>query len=126
MASGNGDRRWTVLDSQVNGMILRSSSSWFRVGDGTGARGWSVFDDGEIRSWHEINPMRAFYSTQKHLRVFILGTPEGWRVSVYDLHTDEWVDKGGHVEATLKTAKVTGQQKVSSLLGISVPQMKWH
>ena len=29
--------------------------------------------------------MRAFYSTQKHFRVFILGTPEGWQVSVYDL-----------------------------------------
>jgi len=70
--------------------------------------------------------MRAFYSTLKHFRVFILGTPEGWRVSVYDLHKDEWVEKGGHTEETLKTAKVTGHQKVSLLLGKSVPQMKWH
>jgi hypothetical protein len=34
--------------------------------------------------------MRAFYSTQKHFGAFILGTPEGWQVSVYDLERHEW------------------------------------
>jgi hypothetical protein len=70
--------------------------------------------------------MRAFYSTQKHFRVFILGTPEGWQVSVYDLQKHEWIEKDGHIEETLKTAKARGHEKVSSLLGKSAPEMKWH
>ena len=48
--------------------------------------------------------MRAFYSTQKHLRAFILGTPEGWQVSIYDLQKHEWIEKSGNIEETLKTA----------------------
>ena len=70
--------------------------------------------------------MRAFYSTQKHLRAFILGTPEGWQVSIYDLQKQEWVDKGGRIEDTLKTAKATAQEKTSLLLGTNAAEMKWH
>ena len=70
--------------------------------------------------------MRAYYSTQKHFRVFILGTPEGWQISVYDLQKHEWVEKDGYIEETLKTAKARGQEKVSSLLGKSAPEMTWH
>ena len=70
--------------------------------------------------------MRAFYSTQKPFRVFILGTPEGWQVSVYDLQKHEWIEKDGHIEEMLKTAKARGHEKVSSLLGKSAPEMKWH
>ena len=70
--------------------------------------------------------MRAFYSTQKHLRVFILGTPEGWQVSVYDLPKHQWVEMDGHIEETLKTAKAAAHEKVSSLLGKTAPELKWH
>jgi hypothetical protein len=70
--------------------------------------------------------MRAYYSTQKHFRAFILGTPEGWQVSIYDLQRHEWVEKGGRIEDTLKTAKATAHEKVSLLLGKSGPEMKWH
>ena len=71
--------------------------------------------------------MRAFYSTQKHFRVFILGTPEGWQVSaIYDLQKQEWAEKGGRNEDTLKTAKATAQEKVSLLLRMDAPEMKWH
>lgn len=70
--------------------------------------------------------MRAFYSTQKHVRAFILGTPEGWQVALYDTQKREWVEKGGHVESGLKSAKASAHGKVSSLLGKSVPEMQWH
>ena len=70
--------------------------------------------------------MRAFYCTQKHLRAFILGTPEGWQVSVYDLQKHEWVEKDGRIEASLKTAKAAAHETVSSLLGKPAPEMKWH
>jgi hypothetical protein len=49
--------------------------------------------------------MRVFYSTQRHFRVFILGTPEGWQVSIYDLQKHEWAETG-RVEDMLRTAKV--------------------
>ena len=70
--------------------------------------------------------MRAFYSTQKHIRVFILGTPEGWQVSIYDLQKNEWAEKDGRIEAMLKTAKATAQEKTSMLLGKTAPELKWH
>jgi hypothetical protein len=70
--------------------------------------------------------MRAFYSTQKQFRVFILGTPEGWQVSAYDLQRREWVEKSGRTEATLKTAKAAAQEEVALLLGKSGPGLKWH
>jgi hypothetical protein len=34
---------------------------------------------------------------QPAFRIFILGTPEGWQVSVYDLQKREWVEKDGHI-----------------------------
>ena len=73
-----------------------------------------------------MNFMRAFYSPQKHFRAFILGTPEGWQVSIYDLQKHEWVEKGGRFEDNLKAAKATAQEKTSLLLGKTAPEMKWH
>jgi hypothetical protein len=70
--------------------------------------------------------MRAFYSTQKQFRVFILGTPEGWQVSIYDLHKGEWVERGGRIEDMLRTAKATAQERTSLLLGKKAPELKWH
>ena len=70
--------------------------------------------------------MRAFYCTQKHFRAFILGTPEGWQVSIYDLQKHEWTEKDGRIEASLKTAKAAAHEKISSLLGKSATEMKWH
>jgi hypothetical protein len=70
--------------------------------------------------------MRAFYSTQRHLRAFILGTPEGWQVSIYDLLKHEWVEKGGQMEGSIRTAKATAEGKTSFLLGEAAPELKWH
>jgi hypothetical protein len=70
--------------------------------------------------------MRAFYCTQHQFRVFVLGTPEGWQVSVYDLKKQEWVEKSGQTEETLKMAKMKAQEKASSLLGKQASDMKWH
>ena len=58
--------------------------------------------------------------------MFILGTPEGWQVFVYDLERHEWVEKSGKMEDTLKIAKATAQEKVSVLLGKTAPALKWH
>ena len=70
--------------------------------------------------------MRAFYSTQKHFLMFILGTPEGWQVSIYDLQKHEWVEKGGRIEDMLRTAKATAQEKTSLLLGKKAPELRWQ
>ena len=70
--------------------------------------------------------MRAFYSTQEHFRVFILGTPEGWQVSTFDLQNQEWVEKSNRIADTLKIAKATAQEQTSLLLGRKAPEMKWH
>ena len=70
--------------------------------------------------------MRAFYSTQKHLRTFILGTPEGWQITIYDLRKHEWLQRDGLKEDTLKQAKATAQQQTASLFGGQTLEMKWH
>jgi hypothetical protein len=72
------------------------------------------------------HPMRAFYSTQKHIRAFVLGTPEGWHVSIYDLRKQEWIAKKGWRADTLKQAKTAAQEKTTSLLGEKAFEMKWH
>jgi hypothetical protein len=66
--------------------------------------------------------MRAFYSTQKHFRIFILGTPEGWQVSIYDLQKHEWVDKDGRIEAMLKTAKAKLTRKCRHCSARTLPK----
>lgn len=70
--------------------------------------------------------MRAFYCTQKHLRTFILGTPEGWQIAVYDLQKQEWIQKTGWTEDTLQKAKFTAEEKVALMLGRKPVAMKWH
>jgi hypothetical protein len=70
--------------------------------------------------------MRAFYSTQKNSRVFILRTPERWQVSIFDLQKHEWAATNGRMADILKTAKLTAQEQTSLLLGKKVPEMKWH
>ena len=70
--------------------------------------------------------MRAFYATQKRFRAFILGTPEGWQVSMYDLQKHEWVEKAGQIEDSLKAAKATAQERPAILLGKVAPELKWH
>jgi hypothetical protein len=55
-----------------------------------------------------------------------LGIPEGWQVSIYDLLKHEWVEKGGQMEGSLRTAKATAEGKTSFLLGEAAPELKWH
>ena len=70
--------------------------------------------------------MRAFYSTQKHVRAFVPGTPEGWQVSIYDLRKQEWIERKWWRADTLKLAKTAAHEKVASLLGGKASEMKWH
>ena len=72
------------------------------------------------------NPMRAYYSTHKNIRLFILGTPEGWHVGVYDLHQRKWTDLNGSIQGTLKEAKEDAQSKAAAMLGKELPVVKWH
>ena len=69
--------------------------------------------------------MRAYYSTHKHVRLFVLGTPEGWHVGVYNLQNQKWIFDVA-VQQTLKDAKVSAQQKAASLAGSRVPDLKWR
>jgi hypothetical protein len=70
--------------------------------------------------------MRAFYSTQKNFRVFILGTPDGWQVFIYDLRKHEWVSTNGRMKETLQIAKSAAQDQTSLLLGKKIQEMRWH
>jgi hypothetical protein len=70
--------------------------------------------------------MRAFYSTQKGTRFFVLGTPEGWHVLALNLKTGEWTPTNGQVHDTLKDAKVAAEATATSLFGRKPTEMKWH
>ena len=61
--------------------------------------------------------MRAFYSTHRHIRVFVFGVPEGWLVSAYDTQKCRWIDQCQCVVGTLKEAKVNAQTKIAALTG---------
>ena len=66
------------------------------------------------------HPMRAYYSTHKHIRLFVLGTPEGWHVGLYDLHKRKWTDLDGSMQTTLKEAKADAQRKAATMFGKEV------
>ena len=68
--------------------------------------------------------MRAFYTTCKHIRLFVLGVPEGWIVAIYDLRTHEWLGKG--CCDTLKEAKANAVQRATALLGTQLANVQWH
>jgi hypothetical protein len=69
--------------------------------------------------------MRALYATHKQIRLFALGTPEGWHVGVYDLQNDKWTFDVA-AQQTLKDAKVSAQQKAASLSGSRTPDLEWR
>jgi hypothetical protein len=70
--------------------------------------------------------MRAFYSTQKHIRLFIFGVPEGWQAAIYDLQKREWIDKGSWLHSTLGEAKTDLHDKAAALLGTKLLDLHWH
>ena len=70
--------------------------------------------------------MRAFYATQDHIRVFILGFPEGWCVGVFDLQRKQWTQMNGFVFDTLKAAKTAAEEHAVSLTGKMSRRIKWH
>ena len=82
------------------------------------------------RSWFSDiivkQPMRAYYSTHKHIRLFVLGTPEGWHVGLYDIQNRKWTDLDGAMRSTLKEAKADAQNKAVSIFGSKTPELKWH
>jgi hypothetical protein len=51
-------------------------------------------------------PMKALYSTHKHIRVFVFGVPEGWQVALFDLQKQEWIDRGCSSNDSLKKQKL--------------------
>ena len=69
--------------------------------------------------------MRAFYCTQKGVRFFVLGTPEGWHVLTLDLKTGAWVNGDGPHD-TLKDAKIAAEAKAAEVFGKKPVEMKWH
>jgi hypothetical protein len=69
--------------------------------------------------------MRAFYSTHKHVRIFVLGVPEGWYVTAYDLQGRQWTNIND-THSTLKEAKIEAEAKVTGLTGTRSPVLKWH
>ena len=70
--------------------------------------------------------MRAYYSTHKHIRLFVLGTPEGWHVGLYDIQQRKWTDLDTSLQDTLKEAKADAQKKAAAMFGSSTPELKWH
>jgi hypothetical protein len=69
--------------------------------------------------------MRAFYATHKQIRVFILGTPEGWHVAVFDLQRRRWAHLEDGTQPTLKEAKIHAQENAERIAGSRVPELKW-
>ena len=70
--------------------------------------------------------MRAHYATHKHIRIFTLGVPEGWLVSVYDLQKHIWVARCDCVAGTLREAKINAEERAADLIGKKILEMKWH
>jgi hypothetical protein len=70
--------------------------------------------------------MRSFYTTYKHIRVFVLGVPESWHVALYDLQAKKWLDVGGSIDGTLRNAKQQGLEQAAAIIGRKVPELKWH
>jgi hypothetical protein len=46
--------------------------------------------------------MRASYATHEHIRLFVLGVPDGWLAAPYDLEKRQWINKGDLMYGTLK------------------------
>ena len=71
--------------------------------------------------------MRSYYATHKHLRLFVLGVPEGWQVALYDLEKAQWIDKDGCMRGTLREAKTDLLTKAALLLDQKLPDdLHWH
>jgi hypothetical protein len=70
--------------------------------------------------------MRAYYSTHKHIRLFVFGTPEGWHVGLYDIQQRKWTDLDGAVQDTLREAKAEAKNKAAAIFGNRTPELKWH
>ena len=61
--------------------------------------------------------MRAFYATHKTVRVFVLGTPDGWHVALYDLTRKEWRHVEEKPHPTLQEAKTCALAHAELLVG---------
>lgn len=72
------------------------------------------------------NPMRSFYATDKHLRLFVFGAPEKWQAALYDLEQQQWIDKGDCIHESLREAKTDLQAKAATLLNRKLPDLDWH
>jgi|KBSMisStaDraftv2_1062788.scaffolds.fasta_scaffold1961979_1 hypothetical protein len=70
--------------------------------------------------------MRAYYSTHKSIRLFVLGVPEGWLVLLYDLRNQQWIDNTAFMQSTLGEAKIVAKQKAEAVIGKNLPDCTWH
>jgi hypothetical protein len=69
--------------------------------------------------------MRAFYSTYQHVRVFVLGVPEGWHVTAYDLQGRQWIPIDDR-HPTLKQAKIAAEARATAITGKRAAALKWR
>jgi hypothetical protein len=65
-------------------------------------------------------------ATHKHIGLFVLGTPEGWHVGLYDIQQRKWTDLDSTVQDTLREAKADAQGKAAAIFGSRTPELKWH
>ena len=70
--------------------------------------------------------MKALYSTQKYIRAFVFGVPEGWQVALYDLQRQEWIDRNCASHDNLKDAKADALERVATMLGKHLLHVQWH
>ena len=59
------------------------------------------------------------------MRIFVLGTPEGWHVALYDLTRKQWTRVEDRPQPTLQDAKTRALAHAALLLGSVPPKMKW-
>ena len=70
--------------------------------------------------------MKAIYSTNKDIRVFVFGVPEGWQVAAYSLVKHEWIAGANALHETLKQAKADALAKVAEMLRKPLVKIEWH
>jgi hypothetical protein len=78
-----------------------------------------------VTVWREPS-MKAIYSTNKDIRVFVFGVPEGWQVAAYNLVKHEWIAGANALHDTLKQAKADALAKVAEILRKPLVKIEWH
>ncbi len=70
--------------------------------------------------------MKALYATHKGIRLFVFGVPEGWQVALFNLQSQEWIDRGCSSYETLREAKAHVLERAAQVLGKHLMNIEWH